>query len=472
YALDLTEGKLRLTIGGDTLIADAPLASGKWSHVTGTYDGANLRLYINGVSAGNLERTGGIPVNALTLLMGKGHGNNGALSGRLDEVRLYGAALTADEIQTLAKAPARALAITGISPSRPASGQPFAVTVQAQDANGDAAGVLNSTSAQLLRKTGTGSLTGNNTMQFAAGQNTVTFTNMVYNKVENGVALTASRFAGDILTAGDSAPFNVTLPSSLVVTRIRPARPAPAPATFAVEVQAQNNSGQPVPVSAATDVLLTKKAGAGTLGGVLIGAIPAGQSSVIITGVTYSQNDTGVQVTAARGAAGDQVGSGDSAAFVVNSTPVTLNVTSTIDGHDAQPGDGTCATRPDDQRQPDPRRNVASPVGGERSRGGLRCTRGNWDRHHTRRRASGRRNRPRVPGGVHRELDAEQRGGAPRQVHRRRRRHPQQWRAYPQRRHGDRQHRTERRRHRQLWRDDHDRFDRCGKHRHCGNRRH
>jgi hypothetical protein len=99
------------------------------------------------------------------------------------------------------------LAVTAITAA--SVGQPFSVTVQSQDENGNASNVNANTGVLLTRKTGTGTLGGIVSGTISAGSDTLTINNTYYSKIENGVVLTASRTSGDNLAAGDSAPFNV-----------------------------------------------------------------------------------------------------------------------------------------------------------------------------------------------------------------------------------------------------------------------
>jgi glucose/arabinose dehydrogenase/chitodextrinase len=71
-----------------------------WSHLASTYDGANLRLFVNGTQVGLLATTGQIAVSNGELWVG---GNNvwpEWFTGLIDEVRVYNRALTAAEITT------------------------------------------------------------------------------------------------------------------------------------------------------------------------------------------------------------------------------------------------------------------------------------------------------------------------------------------------------------------------------------
>jgi endonuclease G, mitochondrial len=100
------------------------------------------------------------------------------------------------------------LAITAISPSSPQINAPFSVTVKAQDNASNVQNVALATSFSLSLNSGTGILGGTLTGTIPAGANSVTITGVTYNKEENGVKLTATRTAGDVLVAGNSANFN------------------------------------------------------------------------------------------------------------------------------------------------------------------------------------------------------------------------------------------------------------------------
>jgi hypothetical protein len=80
-----------------------------WTHLAATYDGANMRYYVNGVLVGTTAGTGSINVANGALRIG---GNNSAPAGQgewfqglIDEVRVYNRALSAAEIATDMNAP-------------------------------------------------------------------------------------------------------------------------------------------------------------------------------------------------------------------------------------------------------------------------------------------------------------------------------------------------------------------------------
>jgi hypothetical protein len=87
-----------LPVFGSTLI---PLNT--WTLVAGTYDGTNLRVYVNGKLDGTLAHTGGINVTPDPVLIGKAQRTASAITnflgntyfnGAIDEVELFNSALT------------------------------------------------------------------------------------------------------------------------------------------------------------------------------------------------------------------------------------------------------------------------------------------------------------------------------------------------------------------------------------------
>jgi hypothetical protein len=88
-------------IGGEqNAIGTATLPLGTWSHLAVTYDGAVLRLYVNGTQVGTKSIAGQITPTTGVLRIG---GNNiwpEWFNGSIDEVRVFNRALTQGEIQT------------------------------------------------------------------------------------------------------------------------------------------------------------------------------------------------------------------------------------------------------------------------------------------------------------------------------------------------------------------------------------
>lgn len=83
------------------LNADVELDTGRWVHLAGTFDGAMMRLYVDGQLQGTMERSGTIHPNNFHLTLGNYDvGHPAHFIGLLDEVKIYNRALTAEEIRS------------------------------------------------------------------------------------------------------------------------------------------------------------------------------------------------------------------------------------------------------------------------------------------------------------------------------------------------------------------------------------
>jgi hypothetical protein len=80
--------------------ATPALPTSAWSHMATTYDGANLRLYINGVLRSTKAVTGSIITSGNPLKIGGNAIWGEYFAGQIDEVRIYNRTLSATEIQT------------------------------------------------------------------------------------------------------------------------------------------------------------------------------------------------------------------------------------------------------------------------------------------------------------------------------------------------------------------------------------
>ena len=77
----------------------SPLPLNTWTHLAATYDGAILRLYVNGQQVDSQARTGAIQVSTGLLRLGGNAVWGEWFAGRIDDVRIYNRPLTANEIQ-------------------------------------------------------------------------------------------------------------------------------------------------------------------------------------------------------------------------------------------------------------------------------------------------------------------------------------------------------------------------------------
>jgi hypothetical protein len=99
-------GLERASDGYDFSSASAEHTTNTFYHVVGTYDGKNLKVYVNGV----LEKTSEIGfINAyvgpaplrIGNILHSNHGKKGVFEGTIDDIRIYKRALSEDEIKAL-----------------------------------------------------------------------------------------------------------------------------------------------------------------------------------------------------------------------------------------------------------------------------------------------------------------------------------------------------------------------------------
>ena len=76
------------------------LALNTWTHLAATYDGATMRLYVNGVQVASRAQTGTIVTSTNPLQIGGDSIYGQYFTGRIDEVRIYNRALSAAQIQS------------------------------------------------------------------------------------------------------------------------------------------------------------------------------------------------------------------------------------------------------------------------------------------------------------------------------------------------------------------------------------
>jgi hypothetical protein len=100
---------LGLNVGGAYVECRAPvdprrLVDGGWHHAAATFDGQTLRVYFDGREVGHLARAGRLAIRPGGLaFIGSSGGRGEFFQGGLDDLRVYAAALTADEVATLSR---------------------------------------------------------------------------------------------------------------------------------------------------------------------------------------------------------------------------------------------------------------------------------------------------------------------------------------------------------------------------------
>ena len=229
------------------LFGTSALAVNAWTHLAATYDGAAMKLYVNGTVVSSGARSGALEASGNPLQIGGDSLFGQYFAGVIDEVRIYDVALTAAQIQSdmttpigtpVAAAPPISNADTvapTVAISSPAAGALVGGTVTITASASDNVGVTSVTF--LVDGTAIGSDTaapysmGWNTAAFAAGSHTL--------------QAQARDAAGNI---GTSATVGVSIAAANVppsITMLSPVDGAvmPAPATITVAATVTDGDG-------------------------------------------------------------------------------------------------------------------------------------------------------------------------------------------------------------------------------------
>lgn len=104
YLLDLINARPRVIIGSTLVTSNNQIPLNTFVHLAGTYDGAQVRLYVNGVLDASAALTGAIPTNNSPLRIGADSNGLNQFNGLIDEVEIFNRALTQTEIQSIVNA--------------------------------------------------------------------------------------------------------------------------------------------------------------------------------------------------------------------------------------------------------------------------------------------------------------------------------------------------------------------------------
>lgn len=90
---------------GSNAVATATtnLVVGTWYHIVGTYDGVDVKIYVNGVEEGSTARTGNLTSTTAPVRIGVGSGatSEEPTDGTVDDIRIYDRGLSPEEILTI-----------------------------------------------------------------------------------------------------------------------------------------------------------------------------------------------------------------------------------------------------------------------------------------------------------------------------------------------------------------------------------
>ncbi len=87
------------TSGNQNTVGPSVLAVNTWTHLAATFDGATVRLYVNGTLLASQAQTNALAPTTGTLQIGGDSYPGEFFAGNIDEVRIYNRALNATEIQ-------------------------------------------------------------------------------------------------------------------------------------------------------------------------------------------------------------------------------------------------------------------------------------------------------------------------------------------------------------------------------------
>ncbi|TMR15470.1 LamG domain-containing protein [Nonomuraea turkmeniaca] len=105
YVADWPDDAPSAWVGNGHVVGLQVLPVDTWTHLAATYDGSQIRLYVNGQPVGYAGSTNGLYSDPDRLVIGQDY-PYGSLNGMvIDEVRTYDAALTPEQIKSIMTAP-------------------------------------------------------------------------------------------------------------------------------------------------------------------------------------------------------------------------------------------------------------------------------------------------------------------------------------------------------------------------------
>ena len=99
YNSTSSKGQFYINTTAVSLVNTSTLTAGNWYHIVGTYDGSDMRIYLNGSEESNTSKTGSISTSADPIEIGRYYQNSSfAYADQIAQPRIYNRALTAEEV--------------------------------------------------------------------------------------------------------------------------------------------------------------------------------------------------------------------------------------------------------------------------------------------------------------------------------------------------------------------------------------
>jgi hypothetical protein len=143
---DVGGPRLRFRLKTGTATTELSASSGNlplntWYHAAATYDGATMRLYLNGVEVGSMAKTGTLATNmAVPVNIGRSPDASRHMTGAIDDVRIYDRALTGGQIVAVMNeqpAPVNQAPVVTNPGNRTVTQGAFSLAISASDPDGD-----------------------------------------------------------------------------------------------------------------------------------------------------------------------------------------------------------------------------------------------------------------------------------------------------------------------------------------------
>jgi hypothetical protein len=130
------DGKLVFALNSGAPLLKTTTSSwvpGQWYHVVASYDGAAMKIYVNGVLEGTAATSVAVSPNAYPVQIGGNTEQHSYFPGAVDEVRIYGRAVSASEAQALYEEGGTASSVQALDSSGAALGSASRAKVAAPD---------------------------------------------------------------------------------------------------------------------------------------------------------------------------------------------------------------------------------------------------------------------------------------------------------------------------------------------------